>query len=94
MRPFGSTSFPLRASFTALFSLNLCCLADLGVRNEAGRALLHQAIQRSPLGAVGFVVERGAIRSPAGLKRQLLHDNYPILAGLRMVCSPSVPCRR
>ena len=34
--------------------------AGLGVRDEAGRALLHQAVQRGLLGAVALVVERGA----------------------------------
>jgi len=34
----------------------------LGVRDEAGRVLLHQAVQRGLLGAVAFVVKRGAVR--------------------------------
>jgi hypothetical protein len=40
--------------------------ADLGVRDEASRVLLHQAVQRGQFGAIAFVVDRGAIRSPLG----------------------------
>jgi hypothetical protein len=48
--------------------------AGLGAGNEAGRVLLHQAVQRGLLGAVAFVVERGAIRRPLGLPANGLHD--------------------
>lgn len=34
----------------------------------------HQAVQRGLLGAVAFVVERGAIRRPLGLPANDLHD--------------------
>jgi hypothetical protein len=44
------------------------------VGDEAGRVLLHQAVQRGLLGAVAFVVERGAIRRPLGLPANGLHD--------------------
>ena len=43
--------------------------AGLGVGDETGRMLLHQAVQRGLLGAVAFVVERGAIGRPLGLER-------------------------
>ena len=42
--------------------------AGLGVGDEAGGMLLHEAIQRSLLGAVAFVVERGAVRRPQGCR--------------------------
>ncbi|HMO45435.1 MAG TPA: hypothetical protein PKB14_05395 [Rubrivivax sp.] len=51
--------------------------AGLGVRDEAGRMLLHQAIQRGLLGAMAFVVERGAIGRPLGLPADGLHDGLP-----------------
>jgi hypothetical protein len=41
--------------------------AGLGVGDETGRVLLHQAVQRGLLGAVAFVVDRGAIRRQFGL---------------------------
>jgi hypothetical protein len=51
--------------------------AGLGVGDEAGRVLLHQAVQRGLLGAVAFVVDRGAIGSPLGLLRRGSHDGLP-----------------
>ena len=50
--------------------------AGLCVRDEAGRVLLHQAVQRALLGAM-LVVERGAIRRPLGLPADGLHDGLP-----------------
>jgi hypothetical protein len=50
--------------------------AGLGVSEEAGGVLLHKAVQRSLLGAMAFVVERGAIGSPLGLRRGL-HEGLP-----------------
>jgi hypothetical protein len=44
--------------------------AGLGVGDEAGRMLLHQAVQRGLLGAVALVVERSAIGYPTGLLRR------------------------
>jgi hypothetical protein len=52
--------------------------AGLGVGDEAGRVLLHQAVQRGLLGAVAFVVDRGAIGSPLGLLRRGSHDGLPV----------------
>ena len=40
--------------------------------------LLHQAVQRGLLGAVAFVVDRGAIGSPLGLLRRGSHDGLPV----------------
>ena len=51
--------------------------AGLGMRDEASRALLHQAVQRGLLGAVALVVKRGAIRRPLGLPASGLHDGLP-----------------
>lgn len=42
-----------------------------GLRDEAGRMLLHQAVQRGLLGVVALVVDRGAIRCPLGLAADL-----------------------
>jgi hypothetical protein len=47
--------------------------AGLGVCDEAGRMLLHRVMQRGLLGAVAFVVDRGTIGRPLGLRRAL-HD--------------------
>ena len=47
--------------------------ADFGVGDEAGRVLLHQAVQRALLGTVAIVVDRGAIRRPVGLPIDVLH---------------------
>ena len=44
---------------------------------ETGRVLLHQALQRALLGAVAFVVERGAIGRPLGLSADGLHARLP-----------------
>ena len=52
--------------------------AGLGVGDETGRMLLHQAIQRGLLGAVALVVDRGASGSPLGLLRRGLHDGLPV----------------
>lgn len=52
--------------------------AGLGVGDEAGRMLLHQAVQRGLLGAVAFVVQRGATRRPLGLLRRGVHDGLPV----------------
>ena len=51
--------------------------AGFGVRDEAGRVLLHQAVQRGLLGAVALVVDRGAIRCSLGLPADGLHDGLP-----------------
>ena len=53
--------------------------AGLGVRDEAGRVLLHQSVQRGLclLGAVALVVERGAVRRPLGLPADGLHARLP-----------------
>ncbi len=51
--------------------------AGLGVGDEAGRVLLHQAVQRGLLGAVALVVDRGAIRRPLGLPADGLHARLP-----------------
>jgi hypothetical protein len=51
--------------------------AGLGVGDEAGRMLLHQPVQGGLLGAVAFVVNRGAIRCPLGLPADGLHDGLP-----------------
>jgi len=50
----------------------------LGVGDEAGRLLLHQAVQRALLGTVGCAVERGAIGSRLGLLRRGSHDGLPV----------------
>jgi hypothetical protein len=52
--------------------------AGLGVSDEAGRVLLHQAVQGGLLGTMAFVVERGAIRCPLGLPANGLHDGLPV----------------
>ena len=51
--------------------------AGLGVGDEAGRMLLHQAIRRSLLRAVAFVVERDAIGRLLGLPADGLHEGLP-----------------
>jgi len=45
--------------------------ADLDLGDETGRVLLYQALQRGLLGAMAFVVVRGAIRRPAGAALRL-----------------------
>lgn len=52
--------------------------AALGVGDEAGRVLLHQPVQRGLLGAVAFVVDRGAIRCPLGLPAGGGQDGLPM----------------
>jgi hypothetical protein len=52
--------------------------AGLGVLNETGRVLLHQAVQRGLLGAVALVGERSAIWRTLGLLRSGLHDGLPV----------------
>ena len=51
--------------------------AGLGVGDEAGRMLLHQAVERGLLGAVALVVNRGASRRPLGLPADGLHARLP-----------------
>jgi hypothetical protein len=51
--------------------------AGFGVRDEAGHVLLHQSVQGGLLGAVAFIVNRGAIRCPLGLPADGLHDGLP-----------------
>ena len=58
-------------------SRQLGARTGLGVGDEAGRVLLHQAVKRGLLGAVAFVVERGAIRRPLGLPADGLRDALP-----------------
>jgi len=52
--------------------------AGLGVSDEDGRVLLHQAVQRGLLGAVAFVVERGAIGRPLGVLSRGLQDGLQV----------------
>ena len=52
--------------------------AGLGVSDEAGGVLLHQAVQRGLFGMVAFVVDRGAIGSPLGLLRRGSHDGLSV----------------
>jgi hypothetical protein len=59
-------------------SRQLGASAGLGMRDEAGRVLLHQAVQRGLLGAVAFVVDLGPIGSPLGLLRRGLPDGLPV----------------
>ena len=54
--------------------------AGFGMRDEVGRVLLHQAVQRGLLGAVALVVKRGAIRRPdrrLGLPANGVHAGLP-----------------
>jgi hypothetical protein len=51
--------------------------AGFGVGDEAGRVLLHQAVQRGLLRAVALVVDRGAIGRPLGLPADGLHATLP-----------------
>jgi hypothetical protein len=51
--------------------------AGLGVGDEAGRVLLHQAVQRGLLRSVALVVDRGAIGRPLGLLSRGLHVRLP-----------------
>lgn len=52
--------------------------AGLGMRDEAGRVLLHQAVQRGLLGAVACATDRGAIGGPLGLLRRDSLDGIPV----------------
>jgi hypothetical protein len=47
--------------------------AGLGVGHEAGRVLLHNAVQRGLLRAMALVVDRGASWRPLGLPADGLH---------------------
>jgi len=49
----------------------------LGVGDEAGRMLLHQAVQRGLLRAMPPVVQRGAVRRPLGRSADGLHARLP-----------------
>ena len=51
--------------------------AGFGVGDEAGRMLLHQAVQRGLFGAVALVVDRGASWYPLGLPADGLHARLP-----------------
>ena len=51
--------------------------AGFGVREEAGRVLLHQAVQSGLLGAMTLVVDRDATWRPLGLLADGLHDGLP-----------------
>lgn len=51
--------------------------AGFGAGSEAGRMLLHQAVQRSLLRVVTIVLDRGAIRCPLGLPTDGLQDGLP-----------------
>ena len=55
--------------------------AGLGVRDEAGRVLLHQAVQRGLLGAVALVVERGAHAAGVHLGARRLADDQDACLG-------------
>ena len=59
-------------------SIQMMISDGLGVGDEAGRKLLHQAVQRGLLRAVALLVDRGAIRSPSGLLRRGLRDGLPV----------------
>jgi hypothetical protein len=50
----------------------------LGVSDEAGRVLLHQAVQRALLRSMALAVDRGAIRRPPGLPANDLHGGLPV----------------
>ena len=50
----------------------------LDVGDEPRRVLLYQPLQVGLLGAVAFVVERGAIGLPLGLPADGLHDGLPV----------------
>lgn len=47
------------------------------VGDEAGRMLLHQAVQRGLLRAMPLVVQRGAVRRSLGLLAGGLHARLP-----------------
>jgi hypothetical protein len=49
----------------------------LGLVDEAGRMLLHQAVQGGLLGATPLVTQRGVVRRPLGLLADGLHARLP-----------------
>jgi hypothetical protein len=51
--------------------------AGFGVGDEAGRALLHQAVQRGLLRSMALVMDRGAIGRPLRLPADSLHEGLP-----------------
>ena len=52
----------------------VACTVPLRLIDKEGCGVLpHQAVQRGLLGAVAFVVDRGAIGRPAGLLHRGLH---------------------
>jgi hypothetical protein len=57
--------------------LQFTACAGLGVSDEAGRVLRHQAVQRGLLRSVALVVNRGAIQRPLGLPADGLHEGLP-----------------
>lgn len=59
-------------------SRQLSASAGLGVGDEAGRTLLHQAVQRGLLVPVTLVVERGAIWRPLGRRTNGLQGGIPV----------------
>jgi len=52
--------------------------AGLGVSDEAGRMLLHEAVQGGLLGTMAFVVDWCAIRCPLALPANGLHEGLPV----------------
>jgi len=68
----------------------------LGAGDEAGRMVLHQAVQHGLLWAVAFVVQRGAVRRPLGLLAHGLHARTPEVMtseGLKPRTVSQSPCR-
>jgi hypothetical protein len=51
--------------------------ADLGLGEEAGGVLLHQAVQGGLLRSVALAEERCAVRRPLGLPAEGVHDGHP-----------------
>ena len=51
--------------------------AGFGVGDEAGRVLLHQAVQRALLWSMALVVDRGAIGHPLWVPADGLHARLP-----------------
>lgn len=67
-----------------------------GVRDEAGRMLLHQAVQRSLLWAGALLVARGAVRRPFGAVGRRLAREAPEVGsseGLKPFAASQSPCR-
>lgn len=52
--------------------------AGLGTGDEAGRVLMHQAVQGGLLGSVTLAVERRAIGRPLGPPANDVHDGLPV----------------